>query len=72
VRLHVLADVANDAGVDVDELFARLARLAGHAGRHHDDVSASHRLDLVGRDEVGVVEAFPRSALGEIEGTAFG
>jgi len=72
VLLHVGADALDDAGVAVDQLLARLAGIARHARGHHDDVGAGHRFGLVGRDEAGVVEALPRTALRQIERATLG
>ncbi len=62
----VLGDGLDDTRIDVDEVVAAHAGLAGHTGGHDDDVAAGRR--LVGRGaRDGRVEAFDGGRLEKIQ-----
>ena len=59
-------DAPDDAGVLEQQIVAAHARLAGQAGRHHDDVRLG-RVGVVVRAEDALVVVLERRRLGEVE-----
>ena len=69
--LDALADRVDDLGVDADQVVARHAGLARHAGGDDDDVGALDVLVVGGAAVLGV-EPLDRAELGDVERLALG